>query len=435
MNKRSFVVVIMLLVSMVALFAQGSKETSSTVVESTSLEPEDGAVIEFAYWESTSSIGATFTELIEEFEAMYPGVDIVATVYPSSGFATQIDTRLAGKDYPDLFLTQYTNVGKYRNTGLLLDISKYFSKDDISGYAKGFIAPFQSNSALYGAPLHTDTIVLLYNKRIFKEAGIRIPTGKNDAYTIEELEGIGNTLKEKYGFEYAFAGIWTGNRAMRLMPFAYECGVDLFPNDDFTELNIDTKEFRDFLNLYKHWIDSKLLVPETPSQKGNGNNMFMAEVIPFTFSGSWQAENIEKGMPGNWGMTFLPTINGNLSSDLGGNGLVGVKATKYPNAVATFIKYMTSKDIMTRFCEGGGFIPVRTDITREDIQYTKFDSEMKTVIEFASTLSPRLAVAATSPNWSIFNQILSEELDAIIVDGASADDVIKAMLMRWEEEL
>lgn len=435
MKKRLLMALVLLLASIAMLAAAGAQEAAAPKADTRSLEPEEGAVIEFAYWESTTSIGDTFRELFAEFEALYPGVKINATVYPSSGFATQIDTRMAAKDYPDLFLTQYTNVGKYKATNLLLDISDYFTEEEVKGYVDGFIAPFKSGDAILGVPLHTDTIVLVYNKTMFQEQGIRIPEGKNDAYTVEELEEIGKTLKAAYGLEYAFSGIWTGTRSMRLMPFAYECGVDIFPEDDFDTINIDTKEFRDFLNLYIHWLDEGLLVPETVSQKGNGNNMLMAGVVPFNFSGSWQAENIEKGMPGNWGITFLPSINGNLSSDLGGNGLVGLSTTKYPNAVATFLKWMTSKDIMRRFCEGGGFIPVRNDISNSDIQYAKFDSEMKTVIEFATTLNPRLAVAATSPNWSLFNKILSEEMDALIVDHASADDVIASMLERWEEEI
>ena len=322
-----------------------------------------------------------------------------------------------------------------KDTGLMLDVSDYFSDEDIAGYVDGFVAPFLDGDAVYGVPLHTDTIVLCYNKKMFEEQGIRIPTGKDDAYTMEELEDIGKKLKEAYGLEYAFAGVWTGTRAMRLMPFAYELGVDIFPDNDFEKINIDTPEFKAFINLYKHWLEEGLVVAETISQKGTSNNMLMSGLVPFNFSGSWQADNIENGMPGNWGMTYLPSINGRLSCDLGGNGLFGISKTKYPNAVATFIKWLSSKEIMTSFCQDGGFIPVRKDIRNEDISYSKYDEELKIVIDFASTLDPKLAVAATSPNWSLFNTILSEEMDALVTENASAEDVISRILARWDEEL
>lgn len=90
---------------------------------------------------------------------------------------------------------------------------------------------------------------------------------------------------------------------------------------------------------------------------------------------------------------------------------------------------------MTSFCQDGGFIPVRKDIRNEDISYSKYDEELKIVIDFASTLDPKLAVAATSPNWSLFNTILSEEMDALVTENASAEDVISRILARWDEEL
>ncbi|MBQ3696567.1 MAG: sugar ABC transporter substrate-binding protein [Spirochaetales bacterium] len=431
--KRLFLLLLVALCFAV-VFASGAPEVQGAA-KSGSLEPEEGAVIEFAYWESTTSIAETWTRLIAEFEQKYPGVKVNATVYPSKGFTTQIDTRMAANDYPDVCLVQYSNVGKYKDTGLMLDVSDYFSDEDIAGYVDGFVAPFLDGDAVYGVPLHTDTIVLCYNKTMFEEQGIRIPTGKDDAYTMEELEGIGKKLKEAYGLEYAFAGVWTGTRAMRLMPFAYELGVDIFPDNDFEKINIDTPEFKAFINLYKHWLEEGLVVAETISQKGTSNNMLMSGLVPFNFSGSWQADNIESGMPGNWGMTYLPSINGRLSSDLGGNGLFGISKTKYPNAVATFIKWLSSKEIMTSFCQDGGFIPVRKDIRNEDISYSKYDEELKIVIDFASTLDPKLAVAATSPNWSLFNTILSEEMDALVTENASAEDVISRILARWDEEL
>ena len=45
-------------------------------------------------------------------------------------------------------------------------------------------------------PHHTDTMAMFYNKRMFEEAGIRIPTSVEDGYTWEELTDIARTLKE-----------------------------------------------------------------------------------------------------------------------------------------------------------------------------------------------------------------------------------------------
>ena len=90
---------------------------------------------------------------------------------------------------------------------------------------------------------------------------------------------------------------------------------------------------------------------------------------------------------------------------------------------------------MTEFCEGGCFIPVRADIDRESLVYTKYNDEMHVVVDFVSSLSSKLVEEQTSPYASMFAKILSQEMDAMIVDGDDIDTVIERIYERWEEEI
>lgn len=400
------------------------------------LVAEEGARIEFCYSESTDAVHATWEKILADFRALHPEIELINTTYPSSGFVTQMDTRFAAQDYPDVMLSTYQNNGKYKQAGVMLDLTPYFTEEALSKFIPGYLAAFQEGEKVLGLPLHTDTVCLYYNKAMFAEQNIRIPTSIEDAYTLEELNEIGLKLKEAYGLDFAFGGAWTKSSAQRTLPFLYMLGGHVFAEDDYTKLDIDTEEFRAYLGIFEDWLEQGLVlnVPFTTASTPT-NDMFKAGQLAYSISGSWQADTIQGGLPDGWGITYLPTINGNLTSDLGGNGLFALKATKYPKACAIFMEYLTSAEVMAEFCEGGCFIPVRSDIDREALVYTKYNDEMHVVVDFVTSLSSKLVAEQISPYASLFGTILSQELDGMVVDGDSIDTIIERIQERWEEEI
>ena len=54
-------------------------------------------------------------------------------------------------------------------------------------YFTGILSACKYDGKLVAMPHHTDTMAMFYNKRMFEEAGIRIPTSVEDGYTWEEL--------------------------------------------------------------------------------------------------------------------------------------------------------------------------------------------------------------------------------------------------------
>jgi ABC-type glycerol-3-phosphate transport system substrate-binding protein len=83
--------------------------------------------------------------------------------------------------------------------------------------------------------------------------------------------------------------------------------------------------------------------------------LFVAQKIAFTFSGSACLLHAGKHAD-NWGITYMPKIDGKTGSDMGGKA-VRVSKDHYPNAVAIFIDYATSKEVVRKFCETRTFSP------------------------------------------------------------------------------
>ena len=420
----------------------GQNETEAEATEAAEagslangLTAEEGAEIEIAYWEGSTADKEAWDEVLANLKADHPEITIVTQTYPSSDYWDMMDTRIAGNDWPDVIRYSYQKIGKFKSADVMLDLTPYFTQENLDDVSPAFLQSGMYNGKLVAMPHHTDTIALFYNKRMFEEAGIRIPTSVEDGWSWEELMDISRTLKEKYNLPYAFGGIWENGSGYRYLPFVYMNGGSVL-SEDQTEVTIDSPEALEAIQFYENLRKEDLVANTGFTGAHTTNSLFVAEQTAFTFSGSWHCSYMEENMPGNWGVTYMPVRNGKTGSDMGGNALFAYKETKYPKAAAIVIDYITNAENMQKFCETGSFIPVRTSLLEGEMNYTNFSDEMRVFSEIVGTIDPKLAADESSAVFQQINQIFGEEMDPMVVNGsATAEDVVANCKSRMTEVL
>ena len=399
------------------------------------LTAEEGAEIEVAYWEGSSSDKEAWDELLDNLEKDHPEIKLVRQTYPSGDYRDMLDTRIAGDDWPDVIRYTYQRLGKFKQADVMLDLSPYISQENLDGISPAYLSACMYDGKLIGMPHHTDTMALFYNKRMFEEAGIRIPTSPEDAYSWEELTDIARTLKEKYQLPYAFGGIWEKGSGYRYLPFIYMNGGAVL-NEAQDAVTMDSPEVLEAIKLYEDWRKEDLVVNTAFSGANTTNSLFVAEQTAFTFSGSWHCSYMQENMGDKWGITYMPQRNGKSGSDMGGNAVFAYAGTKYPKAAAIVVEYITNEENMKRFCETGSFIPVRTKLLEGGVEYKVFPEAMKVLNEIVTTIDPKMAADETSVAFQQLNEIFVEEMDPLAVNNsATAEDVVAACQERMTEAL
>ena len=415
--------------------AAEKKESSATEAVEGELVAEEGAEIEVAYWEGSTSDKEAWDELLANLQKDHPEIKIVAQTYPSNDYPDMLDTRIAGDDWPDVMRYKYQQLGKFKQADVMLDLSPYMSQESLDDISPAFLSACQYDGKLVALPHHTDTIAMFYNKRMFEEAGIRIPTSVEDGYSWEEITDIARTLKEKYNLPYAFGGIWENNSGYRYLPFVYMNNGALL-NEAQDTVTMDSPEVLEAIQLYENWRKEDLIANTAFSGASTTNSLFVAEQIAFTFSGSWHCSYMQENMGDKWGMTYMPMRNGKTGSDMGGNAMFAYAGTKYPKAAAIVVDYITNAENMKTFCETGSFIPVRTSLLEGGIEYKAFQDEMKILNEIVGTIDPKLAADETSVAFQQLNAVFNEEMDPLAVNNsATAEDVVAACQERMTEVL
>lgn len=150
---------------------------------STTPAPSSGGKVVLKFWGISDNTDKASSTIIAKFEKLHPNIQIQWTGYPESQYTTKINTALAAGSPPDIGDMYSRN---WMAAGRVLPLNDVAAKNhiDLANWNKGIVGdpsrpntePACSyNNKLYCLGTYTGAIVLLYNKDIYKAAGVTPP--------------------------------------------------------------------------------------------------------------------------------------------------------------------------------------------------------------------------------------------------------------------
>ncbi|RPJ45155.1 MAG: extracellular solute-binding protein, partial [Chloroflexi bacterium] len=122
---------------------------------------------------------------IPEFNKKYPNIKVEHLGIPESDYSTKLDTAITANEVPDLALQSYTY--KLWKAGHVLPLDNYMAKANLK--PDDFYSIFQSwcmlDGKVYCMPVNTYVWAMIYNKDLFKAAGLP-ELGVDDVITFDE---------------------------------------------------------------------------------------------------------------------------------------------------------------------------------------------------------------------------------------------------------
>ncbi|MCI5650453.1 MAG: extracellular solute-binding protein [Fusicatenibacter sp.] len=172
--------------------SQNTESAAGTESES----PEElQANIRFSWWGGDERHTATINAL-EEFNKKYPGVKVDVEYQGYDGYHDKMFTQLAGGTAPDLFQYNPENMPEVVEAGKLLCLDEYVESGllNLDSVSEGTVADCMIDGKLYGIPMSTQTVCIIYNKTLFEKAGVECPA---DDWTWDDYDRIVQELSEK----------------------------------------------------------------------------------------------------------------------------------------------------------------------------------------------------------------------------------------------
>ncbi|GLI26482.1 hypothetical protein ARHIZOSPH14_07240 [Agromyces rhizosphaerae] len=391
--------------------------------------------ITFTTWASESEETA-FGELIDQFEAEHEGATVNLNVVPYDQMFSNIDAQLSSGDAPDVFRVDYGNLGVYSSQDQLLDVSSYFSDDEIDDFVPAMWEAVSYDGVPYGVPHQTDVSALLVNLDMLESAGFdtsTLPTTQDDAWTWDEFAAVAGDLREALPSDkYPFVYNWQLGGAPRWFSWLFQADGRFLESDGTTPA-IDSPAGEQALDFTKSFFENDW-VPPTSSTKATtyADSLFAEETTAMAFIGSFLVPDMDYFNEFEWTSVPMPRdVRG--ATELGGNALVATKDTANPDLAAAFLKYMVSADAMNAFCAATNELPTRTDLSGDAIEFAVRPDVMPVFVEQATTIEPQDVQQVTSPAMAAINTALQDQLEAAFLGGQSTADTLANLSAAIEE--
>jgi ABC-type glycerol-3-phosphate transport system substrate-binding protein len=380
--------------------------------------------LNFVTWGGPGEIKA-FQAVIKDFEDQNPGAKIRLQETPYNEVRQTVDSSLEAEKGPDLFRVSYTDFGFYAASNVLIDLSEYLPSSFSDAFTGGFKAAVEFEGAPYGVPQHTDVSAIVYNKDLFRTAGIgTVPDRLEDAWSWDEFLEVSRKLRDaQTGNRTAFGMNWQLAGAFRWLNWLYAAGGSLY-NADTTQTTLDSPEARRTLDMFKTWFDEDLC-PANTSIKGQYVDLiFPAQTIAMISAGSFLVPTLETDVTRfEYGATYLPQDAG-MSTDLGGNAVVATQQTEKPELAAKFLEFLGNQKNMKSFCEATNLLPTRTDLVGQKLDYKIRPDIMPVFVDQSTTLTPSYTRAVTVPDFTKVNNSFVDQLESFIIGDQSPEDTL-----------
>jgi multiple sugar transport system substrate-binding protein len=323
--------------------------------------------------------GGTNTAVIaynKQFEKAHPGVTVKREVVPFANLITKVLQEASAGDLPNIVMLDNPNVPQVAATGQLvpLDSQPGFST---SGYLKGAISECTYQGKQYCFPIGTNTVGLIYNKKMLAAKHLSPPT------TWAQLQSDAKALTSGKTYGIAFDATADEQSTWQLEPFFWSQGGNLD--------NPDSAAFKDSLQLWVNMVKdgsaskSVLQWGQSPDlvQQFTNKTAAMIEDGPWSFP-LLNAAGMKYGV--DYGVVQIPTksAGGTVVTPLGGETWnIGKSGSAQQQTLAwDWIKGTQTPTEMSYFAKESYYLPTKQTVldqyVKQGPQYTVFAKETET---------------------------------------------------------
>ncbi|HEX7004128.1 MAG TPA: sugar ABC transporter substrate-binding protein [Trueperaceae bacterium] len=377
--------------------------------------------IEFATWGGTEDL-AIYEDLIAEFEAEHPEIDIVLNHIPSAGdYEQNLATLIAAGAAPDVFFINNISLPGFAAQGAFMPLEEFAGEEFLSDFFEGHLDAFRYQGELMAIPRDISNLVLFYNQDMFEEAGIEPPT---DDWTWDDFLSAAQALTQdtdgdgqvdQFGFGYStYYLFW--------QPWVWSNGGEFFA-EDHSEFTLDQGAGLEGLQYYVDLRCEENVAPTSEqAAERNAASMFAEGDAAMIVDGRWRVAplNSDPAVDFQWDVALFPHGEAGSIVDIDGSGWGISSSSDAPEAAWEFIQFVSSPEAMERWTEAGIIIPARRSVglSQSFITPDVPPASDEVFIEANETAIP----TETFEGWGEFVNLLNEGMSEVWLCETSVEE-------------
>ena len=385
-----------------------------------------GGPVTITWWDTSNATNEapTYKALVKEFEAANKDIKVKYVNVPFDQAQNKFDTAAGSKGAPDILRSEVGWTPAFAKKGFFLPLDGTEALAEKDKFDPKLIKQAQFEGKTYGVPLLTDTLGLVYNKALFKKAGITAPPT-----TWDELKKDAATIKAKTGVD----GYWGSEKGYYYEPFLLGEGTDTIDTAS-KKITLNSPEGQKAAKTWLSTFDGKGLhkADVTADSYAHRQDAFVNGKVAMTIEGPWEVTNFYKGSvfqadKTNLGVATVPAgSTGKPGAPTGGHNLsVYAGSDKaHQDASLKFVKWMTSAKTQTAIALKNSTLPTRPDAYTAEV--TK-DPGLAGYQKVLAAATPRPELAEYSSLWGP----LDTELPKAASGKESVDKAISDVITQY----
>lgn len=373
---------------------------------------------EVIFWTLQMSDFADYMNgVIKDFEAENPDIKIKWIDVPFSEGEKRTLASVLSDNPPDLINLNPDFSATLAQKGTLYEIPP----ESLTDFNDGIVESLKYKGKLYAIPWYATSAVTIYNKDIFKKAGINVPK------TYEELKNSAEIVKVKTN-SYIFLPNITENDTMLRILNKY--GIN-------SHENINSKKSAEVFDMFKTLYQKNLIPKESITQTHReALEKYMSGNIALFQAGANFLNMIKENAPSIYAVTDVaPQLTGALGqNDFSLMNFVIPQKAKHKKEALKFALFLTNEENQLELAKLTNIIATNKKALNNDF-YTIYDDTnlmAKARVISAKQLDKVEPVLKSGRNQKDINNLINASVQEILLDKSDTQTVLNKVSQDWK---
>ena len=357
-------------------------------------------------------------KVIKEFEAENPEIKIKWIDVPFSEGEKRTLASVLSDNPPDLINLNPDFSALLAQRGALYEIDEKY----VAQFNKPIINSLKLNGKLYSLPWYATSAVTIYNKKLFKESGVKMPS------TYEDLAEIAPLIKENTNAFVMLPNITENDTMLRILN---KYGIN-------SAQNINSKQSEEVFNLFKELYQKNLIPKESITQTHReALEKYMAENIVFFQAGANFLTMIKENAPSTYENTDVsPQLTGKLGQyDFSLMNFVIPLKAKHKNEALKFALFLTNSENQLELAKLTNILAVNEQTLKDEYYktYDKNDLMAKARVISAKQLYNIEPAMKPEKNQKEINTLINTAVQQILINKNTTKNILDDVSVKYKK--